>query len=83
MRPITTPGETRRIGESQGYIGLSLRDETINDSVTGSDTPVMVSTWRPSPDELKALNEGMPVVLRIVGRGHPPVMLGVAGVGEF
>jgi len=70
-------GCTRVIGRSQGYYGLPLRDELINDSVTGPDTPCMVTAWFPTPDELVAINAGAPIHLRVVGIGHPPVMLGV------
>ena len=70
-------GCTRVIGKSQGYYGLPLRDIIINDSVTGPDTPAMVTAWFPTPDELKALNAGAPIHLTVVGRGHPRVMLGV------
>lgn len=73
-------GATRVIGKSQGYYGLPLRDETINERVSGPDTPVMVSAWFPTPDELAALNSGAPVHLRIIGTAHPPVMLGVGEV---
>ena len=47
-------GCTRVIGKSQGYYGLPLRDEVINDSVTGPGTPCMVTAWMPTPDELSA-----------------------------
>ena len=40
------------------------------------------SYWQPTPAELKALNEGRPVFLRVVGGGHPPVWVGVAGVPQ-
>lgn len=36
-----------------------------------------VTAWYPTPDELKALNAGEPVMLFVYGTGHPPVMLGV------
>jgi hypothetical protein len=75
-------GATRVIGKSQGYYGLPVRDELVNDSVTGPNTPVMVTAWMPTPDELAALNAGAPVHLRIVGTGHPPVMIGVGDVPE-
>lgn len=70
-------GCTRVLGKSQGYYGLPVRDEVMNDSVTGPDTPVMITAWFPSPDELAALNAGAPIHLRIVGTAHPPVMVGV------
>lgn len=44
--------------------------------------PSMVTAWEPTPDELERLNKGAPVYLRIVGSGHPPVMLEVGEVPE-
>jgi hypothetical protein len=70
-------GCTRVLGRSQGYYGLPIRDELSNDSVTGPNTPVMVTAWFPTPDELVALNAGAAIHLHVVGTKHPPVMLGV------
>jgi hypothetical protein len=49
-------GATRICGKAQGYLGLPLRDELINDSVNGEATPAMVTAWTPTPEELAALN---------------------------
>lgn len=68
-------GCTRVIGKAQGYLGLPLRDIIINDSVTGPNTPAMETAWFPTPEELAALVAGAPIILRVVGSGHPPVML--------
>lgn len=68
-------GCTRVIGRSQGYYGLPLRDIIINDTVTGPETPAMETAWLPTPEELAALNAGAPIILRVVGTGHPPVMI--------
>lgn len=68
-------GATRTLGKSQGYLGLAIRDETIEDTVTGPGTPVMTSAWFPTPNELQRLVAGAPVYLQVVGRSHPPVML--------
>jgi hypothetical protein len=70
-------GATRILGRSQGYLGLPLRDELINCSVDGPGTPSMVTAWEPTPAELALLNAGAPVLLRVLGTGHPPVMLTV------
>jgi len=75
MQIARIEGCTRVLGEAQGYIGLPLRDIVINDSVTGPQTPAMESAWFPTPEELAALNAGAPIILRVVGRVHPPVML--------
>lgn len=73
-------GVTRIIGNSQGYRGLPLRDEVINCPVNGDATPVMVSAWEPTPEELERLNAGAPVHLRVLGTAHPPVIVDVADV---
>jgi hypothetical protein len=35
----------------------------------------MVSAWVPNVDDLKALNEGRPMFLKVVGFSTPPVLL--------
>jgi hypothetical protein len=62
-RPV---GTTRVIGKAQGYLGLPVRDETINCNVNGQGTRSMVTAWHPTPKELEALNAGAPVP-----RPHP------------
>ena len=71
------PGATRTIGKSQGYLGLPLRDDKINSTVTGEDTPCMVTAWIPTPKELDALNAGAAVHVRLIGTAHPPIMVEV------
>ncbi|EHK56863.1 hypothetical protein [Allomesorhizobium alhagi] len=73
-------GCTRVLGKSQGYIGLPLRDVVINCTVGGVGTPAMETAWFPTPKEIEAINAGAPVILRVVGTGHPPVMLFVGEV---
>lgn len=75
MLPKKLEGATRTIGESQGYIGLPLRDETVNCAVTGEGTPCMLTAWQPSPEEIEAQRAGAPVMLRVLGTEHPPVMV--------
>ena len=41
------------------------------------DVPSMESAWEPTPEELAVLRAGGRVVLRVLGRGHPPVWIGV------
>ncbi|WP_296584274.1 hypothetical protein [Xanthobacter sp.] len=76
------PGATRTIGESQGYLGLPLRDEPVHCTVNGPATPSMVTAWLPTPDEVAALMAGAAVHVRILGTAHPPIMLGVGPSGE-
>ena len=39
----------------------------------------MTSCWEPTPAELAALVAGGKVYLRIIGTGHPPVMVYALG----
>ncbi len=73
-------GTTRVLGKSQGYLGLPLRDERINCTVSGEGTPAMVTAWHPTPDELARLNAGASVHVRLLGTAHPPILVGVGPV---
>ena len=70
-------GCTRTIGKTQGYMGLPLKDIAINCSVSGPNTPAMVTAWLPTPKELELLNRGASVHVTIVGQHHPPIMVKV------
>ena len=73
-------GATRNIGETQGYEGLPLRDELINCQVNGPNTPMMVTAWVPTPQELAALNAGASIHVKLLGRVHPPILVEVGPV---
>lgn len=77
MRIGRIPGATRVVGQRQGYLGLPIRDELMNCSVNGPDTPCMVTSWEPNPDELARLAAGASVHVSIVGVMHPPIMVEV------
>lgn len=87
---LRVEGATRVLGRSQGYYGLPVRDDVVeevfdgvliqtrtDDSVTGPGTPRMTTAWQLSEDEILALAAGAPLYLHVVGTGHPPVMLSV------
>lgn len=78
MMPWHIEGATRTIGESQGYIGLPLRDELRNCTVNGENTPVMVSQWTLTDDERELIHNGADIHLSVVGTFHPPVLLEIA-----
>ncbi|MDZ4307560.1 hypothetical protein [Allopontixanthobacter sp.] len=75
-------GATRVVGKGQGYCGLPLRDEVVNCTVNGPNTPAMVTAWKPSADELAALNAGAAVHVRILGCVPPPMMVLVGPAPE-
>jgi hypothetical protein len=71
---------TRVLGQSQGYLGLPVRDGVINCTVGGEGTPCMTTAWLPTPEELALLNAGASVHVRIIGTAHPPIMVEVGPV---
>lgn len=46
------------------------------------DQPGVVNYWTPTREEKLAILEGAPVTLSFIGQTHPPVRVGVEGVGE-
>ena len=77
MLPKAIEGTTRRLGKSQGYLGLCIKDTTMQDG-----SPVMVSAWEPTPTELAALKAGEPLYLWVLGTAHPPVMFTVGNAKD-
>ena len=76
------PGATRVIGKSQGYLGLPVRDENIDENVNGPATPCMTTAWLPDPVELERLALGAAIHIRILGRVHPPITVEVGKAPE-
>lgn len=80
MIPKHIAGATRYLGAPKGWQPETDGDcahLAIQDSTLDSGTPVMVSAWEPTPAELRAMQDGAPVYLQIVGSAHPPVMVWV------
>lgn len=73
---------TRTIGESQGYIGLPLRESYQPNAISimpGISLPgkVLESLWEFSTEDVLAIYGGAPLILTVIGDGHPPVILRV------
>jgi hypothetical protein len=62
---------TRVLGKSQGYLGLPVRDEYVD------QIPCMTTAWLPTPKELEALNAGAAVHVKLLGIVHPPILVEV------
>lgn len=75
-------GATRCLGQSQGYIGLPLRDEVEIDNTTGKEVPVMKSAWIPTPAEIALIVAGAPLIFTLYGDEHPPCRLEVGKAPE-
>jgi hypothetical protein len=73
MMNLAIEGTTRRIGKSQGYRGLCVRDFVYDDG-----TPAMQTAWEPTPAEIARIVSGQPILLTVLGSAHPPVLIEVA-----
>ncbi len=75
MTPIKFPEANTRFGppsdleESQCATIHAYLGKLAEGSLDGS--PIVITAWKPSPEELQAMNEGAPVFLSFVG-GLPP-----------
>lgn len=65
-------GTTRVCGKSQGYLGMPVRDETIEGGIN-----IMHVAWEPTPEELKLLNKGANVITSTIGISPQPMKVGV------
>ena len=72
MINLAIEGTTRRIGKSQGYKGLCVRDFEYGDG-----TPAMMTGWELTPAEREKIAAGANIYLVLLGSAHPPVLLQV------
>lgn len=63
--------KTATLGLDQGYRPLHVTHMKVG------DYDCLQTLWRPSEEELSALNAGALVELNVLGSGHPPVLLNV------
>lgn len=75
-------GATRKIGESQGYQGLPIRDAVEFDSAQGFNVRVMQTLWLLSEEDKKRIVEGGAILLTILGSAHPPLRMETVGEEE-
>lgn len=73
---------TRVCGKSQGYRGLPIRDELVEDRATKHRANRMTTAWTPTPEELARLNAGANVHVCILGTVPPPMLVEVGPVPE-
>lgn len=70
MINLAIEGTTRRIGKSQGFKGIAIRD--YNDPDIG---PIMTTAWEFTPSEIEQIVNGAKLHLSILGSAHPPILL--------
>jgi len=78
MSPSKHPTNNALFGAPIGWNQDELPCDSLPITRTEFDgAPVLVSFWRPTPEELEALFLGGLVMLHVYGNGHPVVALGV------
>lgn len=81
-------GATVVVGENQKeFMGLPVRQTIMtwtDERGRIQEAMVLISEWRPSAEELRALNEGASIFLHLLNIiQHPPVMLVVGPASEL
>jgi len=64
-------GATRVCGQSQGFLGLPIRDE-ISDGAN-----IMHMAFEPTPEEIEKIISGAKIVVSVIGNNPQPIMLTV------
>ena len=67
-------GHSRICGQSQGYPGLPIRDETVIDKATGSVANIMHTAWEPTPEEIEKIKSGAKIIVSLIGLNPQPIM---------
>lgn len=79
MTPADFPQANTQFGHPDGYTEeqVATIPAFIGEWASGNldGAPVVIVAWKPSPEELKQLNEGSPVFLGVLGQGLPPHFL--------
>lgn len=79
MQSVIPPGDPGKIviaGKAQGFLGLAIHYTT-----TPCGAPVMETAWEPTAEQLKRLNGGAKVLVKIIGT--PPINPMIVDVGEI
>ena len=59
------------IGKSQGFLGLTVRDETVG------DFNIMHMAFEPTPDEVALIVAGHHIIVSLMGIRPQPIRIGV------
>lgn len=78
MNKVQHPSNNKVLGAPQDWDQKRLPCGALAVTLSAvGDTPCVVSYWKPTPDELVALNCGQYVALHVVGTTMPPVAIEV------
>jgi hypothetical protein len=83
MNPIEFEGQTVLLGPPPGTPRGECGALPVKRVQVGTFGGYFMSYWKPTPEELAALNAGAHVALAVHGGAHPPVWLDVERVVEL
>lgn len=77
MNHIVHTTHNRALGAPAGWKQGDLQCDalTIRDDTMGNGVRCVVSHWKPTAEELKALNDGAVIALAVIGQTMPPVSM--------
>jgi hypothetical protein len=77
MIPGVIQGANLRLGKPSDMSDEECKPLHVRRCTDESGYAIMQSAWFPSPDELKRMQEGAPVIFTVYGTVHPPIWLDV------
>jgi len=75
MRPIDFPESNIVFGKPNSMTDEQCFSISAYKGTNADGIPVINTVWMPSFEDIKAINEGRPIILSICGEGMPPVSL--------
>lgn len=70
-------GFTRVLGESQGYLGLPVRDNQVLDPVSDQVVNSLSTAWIPNKEDLERLNAGAPIIVSMFCVTPHPMLVSI------
>ncbi len=82
MIPGVVAGATHRLAPPEDWDQTGSRGRCVALMIRRNESGAMTSAWLPTPEKLARIAAGAPVLLTVVGCGHPPVALEVGEIPE-
>lgn len=83
MRPTQHPSNNDVLRAPPGIQVDECAPLAITRVMYSNGIPCVRSYWRPTEEERKAIAAGALVAISVWGATHPPIAIGVDGVGDF
>lgn len=75
MQPSSFPEQNKIYTKPEGWTDEECGDLSVWQGNYNNGTPVIISYWKPTPDDMATLNSGGGIYLQVCTSVQPPVLL--------